>query len=157
MDKLCTGPCGQKKPRTEFYKQAKAKDGLQGWCKACVKKRQKETRKPTDPKKQRASNLKKLYGLTIEQWDHMLIAQAGRCALCNDPLLSPHVDHSHDTGEVRGLLCLHCNTMLGRVERLGLAKLEGYLLPKRIERSMTLTAHDSKEALYLRFLSSSYH
>lgn len=89
--------------------------------------RKKQTRKPIAPQKQRAASLKYLYGLTVEEWNHMLIDQAGRCALCDAPMKDPHVDHSHITGEVRGLLCLQCNTMLGRVERLGLPGIEVYL------------------------------
>ena len=160
MEKRCTGPCGELKPIEAFSKRSKAKDGRQAWCKICVKERQKKLRRPIDPKKQRAFNLKRRYGLTVEQWDEMLIAQSGLCALCMEALRDPHVDHSHATGEVRGLLCLWCNTMLGRVERLGLPYIERYLLPKEISCSMALNVSEKSSvrfALYWRFLSSSYN
>lgn len=57
------------------------------------------------------------YGLTLEDWDQMLIAQSGRCAVCNDQFHNdpkePAVDHNHQTGKVRGLLCNNCNLGLG--------------------------------------------
>jgi hypothetical protein len=63
-----------------------------------------------------ASNLKK-YGLTIDEYYEMEQAQDYRCAIChtNEPGGRGrwHVDHDHDTGKVRGLLCIHCNLGLG--------------------------------------------
>lgn len=71
------------------------------------------------------------YGLTREQWDALLAAQGGRCAICgrSDPLgiglkNGFHVDHDHaccpgkrSCGDcVRGLLCNHCNPMLGHAD-----------------------------------------
>lgn len=61
----------------------------------------------------------KKYGLTIEQYDSMLARQDGSCAICKstEPRMKNagrlYVDHCHETGEVRGLLCFRCNTMLG--------------------------------------------
>lgn len=60
------------------------------------------------------SYLKRRYGITFDQWTEMLIAQSGRCAICLDPMVDPHVDHDHSTGSVRGLLCTNCNTGLGK-------------------------------------------
>jgi hypothetical protein len=136
MEKRCTGPCGELKPVEAFSKRSKAKDGRQSWCKACMKARKKV--KPTDPKKQRAWTLKHRYGVTVELWDQMLINQSGLCALCNEPMKNPHVDHSHTTLVVRGLLCLRCNTMLGDVERLGLLRIEQYLLAERSFLTQTM-------------------
>jgi len=55
------------------------------------------------------------YGLTAEQYDQMLIEQAQRCALCGEESNGRpwHVDHCHDSGKVRGVLCDHCNIGLG--------------------------------------------
>ena len=79
----------------------------------------------------RRSKLKNKYGVTLEQYDAMLAAQGGVCAICGTsepkgkrgafgPTFS--VDHCHTTGKIRGLLCGLCNPALGAfgdsVERL---------------------------------------
>ena len=56
------------------------------------------------------------YSLTMEQFGQMLIAQDGRCDICNEPLnRNLHIDHNHQTGKVRGLLCNGCNTGIGHL------------------------------------------
>ena len=68
---------------------------------------------------QRSKRLEK-YGLTLNDYDAMLEEQQGVCAICGgEPdtrwrMLA--VDHDHATGKVRGLLCMVCNTMIGRLE-----------------------------------------
>lgn len=61
--------------------------------------------------------LKRHYNITLEDWDQMLIAQSGRCAICNEPmnpdLKEPVVDHDHQNGKIRGLLHNNCNAVLG--------------------------------------------
>jgi hypothetical protein len=57
-----------------------------------------------------------MYGITLEQYDEMLVAQGGVCAVCKrEPRddISLHVDHDHATGVIRGLLCFRCNNSLG--------------------------------------------
>jgi hypothetical protein len=44
----------------------------------------------------------------------MIEAQGGLCAICAGPLDRPHVDHDHETGKVRGILCFNCNAGLGK-------------------------------------------
>lgn len=58
------------------------------------------------------------------EFTRLLIEQSGRCAACGDPMVGlrePVVDHCHETGEVRGLLCVRCNVaegmLLGLPER----------------------------------------
>ena len=58
------------------------------------------------------------YKLAQEDYEAMLVAQDGRCAICRSDEWGgksgvPHVDHDHVTGEVRGLLCAGCNNGLG--------------------------------------------
>lgn len=62
------------------------------------------------------------HGLTLEQYDQMLAAQGGVCAICGDPPTVGfnkrlHIDHDHKTGVKRGLLCMHCNHSLERLEK----------------------------------------
>lgn len=59
----------------------------------------------------RRSHLKIAYGITPEQFEQMAADQEHRCAICDEAEL--HVDHDHETGEVRGLLCGKCNKGLG--------------------------------------------
>jgi hypothetical protein len=55
------------------------------------------------------------YGLSQADYDAMLARQGGVCAICRKKSNRPlQVDHCHKTGKVRGLLCLNCNTALGR-------------------------------------------
>lgn len=70
--------------------------------------------------------LYKKYGITIEQYWEMHAAQNGGCAICKrtDPIgrvakVDPMwlaVDHDHETGQIRGLLCMHCNTAIGQLD-----------------------------------------
>lgn len=61
--------------------------------------------------------LQKRYGITADQYDEMLVQQQALCAICETDTPRGqgrfHVDHNHDTGAIRGLLCLACNAMLG--------------------------------------------
>ena len=65
----------------------------------------------------RAWRLKDKYGITLERYEEMLATQDGNCAICERPPMCRRlsVDHDHQTGRVRGLLCGHCNLMLGWV------------------------------------------
>jgi hypothetical protein len=66
------------------------------------------------------------YGISPEEFATLIAEQDGKCAICREPpngkangrarsghLPSLHVDHDHDTGKIRGLLCGPCNTGLG--------------------------------------------
>lgn len=56
------------------------------------------------------------YGITEEDTQAMWLMQGGRCDICRDRIdvLSAHVDHNHETQEVRALLCSSCNQGLGQ-------------------------------------------
>lgn len=133
MTKFCT-KCKVEYPLELF---AKDKSGTQPWCKNCQAEYRKvnkaaieEYRKlyaadPNNVSKFREANLRKSYGLTLEEYTRMYDAQQGRCAICNVPeeltksvnktkQKRLHVDHCHKTGKVRGLLCTCCNNVLGR-------------------------------------------
>jgi hypothetical protein len=60
----------------------------------------------------------KIYGLTLEDYDAMLENQNGVCAICNKEETTKNknlfVDHDHQTGKVRSLLCNNCNSGLGQ-------------------------------------------
>lgn len=71
-----------------------------------------------DSKQRTAKNayLKRTYNITLDEYDVLLDAQGGVCAICKRPprTRSLHVDHDHKTGLIRGLLCMPCNTQLLR-------------------------------------------
>ena len=71
-----------------------------------------------------SAKLKHRYGITLDEYKNILASQNGACAICERPpehAGNPEhwndilcVDHDHDTGVVRGLLCNHCNLLLKR-------------------------------------------
>ena len=67
-------------------------------------------------KKSRDHKLARRYGLTAGSYNELLESQKGRCAICGNlpDTRRLSVDHDHETGVVRGLLCSHCNTGLGQ-------------------------------------------
>lgn len=54
-------------------------------------------------------NLRKRYGITIEQFEAILHAQGGVCAVCKRGNVVFCLDHNHKTLKVRGVVCLNCN------------------------------------------------
>ncbi len=77
----------------------------------------------------RRTSLKRLYGITLEEYATMYEAQKGACRICGEIYDRLDVDHDHRTKKIRGLLCRKCNVMLGHVyEDIGiLENAIGYL------------------------------
>ena len=64
----------------------------------------------------RDNYLRRTFGITLDEYNQMLAEQDGRCAICRATCKSGRqlaVDHCHETGVVRGLLCMNCNRVLG--------------------------------------------
>lgn len=73
-----------------------------------------------NPRSVKNTNLRR-YGVTIEDYERMLVEQGDACAICREPFdhdeyRGIHVDHCHTNGTVRGLLCRGCNTMLANAK-----------------------------------------
>lgn len=71
-----------------------------------------------NPLKRKSQRLKQ-YGIEVSDFNDMMAVQGGRCAICghsdtSKPNFFPVVDHCHETGRVRGLLCMSCNQGLGK-------------------------------------------
>ncbi|MFF0782014.1 endonuclease VII domain-containing protein [Streptomyces sp. NPDC003720] len=98
--KLCL-KCGEVKPWSEWHRNATASDGLSTRCKACR------------AAEGRARHLKRHYGLTEAERDELVASQGGVCCICL-AAVPAHVDHCHETGRVRGVLCFSCNAALGQ-------------------------------------------
>jgi Autographiviridae endonuclease VII len=129
--KVC-GKCGETKPLDDFYHHRYGAARRQHWCKTCQKTAI-LTGYKNDPKKHAAYNrqwdrrnpekkadsaLKTRRGLAHGTYAQMLTAQDGKCAICGTAS-GPrrfHVDHDHDTGQIRGLLCSPCNTGIGQLK-----------------------------------------
>ena len=106
--------CGVEKPLEAFNRNWKAKDGRLRTCAPC-----RNHLRRTDPNKDREirrNNLWQKFKITLDEYDAMLESQGGVCAICEKPCPSGRalaVDHCHDTGQIRGLLCMKCNRGLG--------------------------------------------
>jgi hypothetical protein len=115
--------CKETKPKSDFYKNITNKCGLQSYCKVCTNAKATAKRKE-NPDKRREYGfkclLKTTYGMSLADFDALMDAQDGRCAICgrsdNPGSRRLHIDHDHTTGEVRGLLCHNCNSLLGHAK-----------------------------------------
>jgi len=69
------------------------------------------------PNKSKDWQLRRDYGITLEDYNKILTQQNNACKLCNSsPIKNPSVDHSHTTGKVRGIVCQGCNIVIGFFE-----------------------------------------
>ncbi len=60
-----------------------------------------------------SAQLKNRYGINMDIYDEMFNIQNGKCYICLDKDKKLHVDHNHETGKVRKLLCRECNQGIG--------------------------------------------
>lgn len=107
----------QLSPSSKTYK--KFKNGIKPWCKECYKT---YTRNYMKEKRSLSGSSQdhylKKYGLTRDEVNLMMEEKNHKCDICGNE--SDHrygklnVDHCHDTGKVRGLLCFSCNVMIGQ-------------------------------------------
>lgn len=131
--RFCT-MCRENLPVERFDTYKRGLFGLRSNCKSCMNARNRvqyhKTKDLSDRAKRRQAwkdrtttterriilfgyNLKSKYGITLDDWEFILRDQTGRCEICSEPMVRPHVDHCHETKVVRGLLCDHCNRGLG--------------------------------------------
>ncbi|WSW95722.1 endonuclease VII domain-containing protein [Streptomyces sp. NBC_00989] len=93
--------CEAVKPHVDWERNKSSVDGWSSYCRECRAERN------------RISYLKRKYGLAPAELDALIAEQLGICCIC---LTAPaeHVDHCHETGRVRGVLCFSCNAALGQ-------------------------------------------
>lgn len=120
MNTKACNVCGVTKSLEDFYRYNTRKNRPHyATCKECQKAR---TRKWLDnnPESKAVSGWKQRgIDCTWEQFEQMLQEQDSVCKLCRKPAHSGSrlaVDHNHESGEVRGLLCLSCNQLIGKIE-----------------------------------------
>ena len=141
--------CHKAKEDKDFYPRPDRSCGLTSACRECsvllaktIYKRR-ISRDPAYAKRYyakhkdryRASSILKRYRISIEECDRMLESQNGTCAICkvetpesNGKMLC--IDHDHETGMVRGLLCSNCNRALGHLRESvpAMFNMIGYIL-----------------------------
>lgn len=115
MKKICI-KC--KKPKSDYHKDKHSSDGFRNICKECAKEKSKEYYRLSDRYRSivRNSGLKNRFGITNEDYFEMLKDQGGVCGICEtlpEDGKYFHIDHDHESGEIRGLLCKNCNHGLG--------------------------------------------
>lgn len=134
--------CSEMKPRAEFNRNKSHRDGSGSYCRRCrneygrwwSKTNQEKVRlknlkwRKSHPEQNRECNhaawIKSEYGITRDGYSEMLLRQGGVCAICKKAETVEwegvtkrlSVDHSHETGKVRALLCNNCNRVIGLVE-----------------------------------------
>ena len=132
MTKQCT-KCNNIKELDQFNIDSRVASGLQNVCRICRNRHLRERYKlnpkkgiassrlwqAKNPEKVEDTQLKRRYGITLDQKKQLLNDQGHSCPLClrhqeklNRPLM---VDHCHKTKKVRELLCFTCNTALGLI------------------------------------------
>lgn len=105
--KVCS-QCNTRKPFDDYHRKSDSPDDRAGVCIDCK------------TKNRRAYHLSYTYDITEEHYFTLLDEQFGCCAVCgsDDETIGGHlhVDHDHETGDIRGLLCSNCNTGLGLLQ-----------------------------------------
>lgn len=141
--KFCNG-CGLNKDLNFFGKDRSNKDGLTHRCKSCRNPQSKEWQRKNPEKvkeanrknrekrkeyynsperklKYRSWELERKFGITHEDYELMLAEQDGVCKICKQHRVASNkyymaIDHCHNTGKIRGILCTRCNTAIGLLE-----------------------------------------
>lgn len=125
LTKICT-VCRLPKALYEYHKSKATKDGYGYRCKSCdyqARIKYRTERKLQFQALTRKEYRKRVYGITSDDFDKLWLNQQGKCPICDkeltDGLGIKHapskavIDHCHDTGKIRGILCTMCNKGLG--------------------------------------------
>lgn len=114
--------CKRNLPIGEFYKSKELLCGLGTRCRRCSL----------------GYEWARKFGLSLEAADALLEAQSGTCRACKSTE-DLHLDHNHDTGEIRGFLCGNCNRALGLLhdDPLVIVRLLKYLAPDMLKVEFT--------------------
>lgn len=122
--KVCLN-CLRTRHVDEYGRNACGVLGRQAVCRECIAVRAKESWDAQTPEERKRRMLRDKFGITLEEYNAMRDAQGGVCAICHHPetvvdrrsgkVRDLAVDHNHETGEIRGLLCGRCNSALGHI------------------------------------------
>jgi hypothetical protein len=118
--KICN-ICGKLYGLHHYNKCKSKKNGIRGECKYCQSNtRKKYSINNYDSYNEYIRKIKRIYGVSKEDYEDMYSKQDGCCSICgkkeSESNRRLHIDHDHKTGKVRELLCSNCNTTLGKVK-----------------------------------------
>lgn len=99
--------CGESKSESEFHRSPSNLDGIRGSCRSCTAKYWKKWN-TSNSEQARIARLKHKYGLTEDEYK----ALPDRCEICSGQK-KLCIDHDHNFGFIRGVLCDNCNKSLG--------------------------------------------
>lgn len=122
--------CGETVSVDRFYRAPQNRKGRTGRCRRCILQYMKGRH---DPIKKRDYDLRRNYGFGLDVFEEKLASQGNRCAICRSDEVRGsgdwHVDHCHQSGRVRQILCSPCNSGLGmfRDDPMILRAAAGYL------------------------------
>lgn len=110
--------CKETKVLTDFWKKKSEPLGYRYQCKACAYI---DRNSILTAEKIRGYNLRSKFGLSVSDYYKILAEQNNVCKICGSPdpkskHMVFHVDHDHNTGKIRGLLCGNCNLALGNAK-----------------------------------------
>lgn len=116
--KTC-GRCRRSLPIAEFrLRVGAARRWHESYCRPCARAYAAEWKAnhPGYAEYQRRARLRHRYGIEADEYDALLLAQGGCCAICGAKpgARSLDVDHEHEGDKVRGLLCRNCNHLIGK-------------------------------------------
>lgn len=102
--------CGKDVALDHFHRNPQRKDRRGSYCVDCIRQ--------LANKVNRTATVAK-YGMSEQDYEDMAAAQGYKCRICERPASKERyeklaIDHCHKTGQVRGLLCMYCNTSLGK-------------------------------------------
>src|SRR5882672_2269796 len=116
--------CGRTLPIDRFTKDCTRSSGYKSVCKTCQRPRNRTSEnKPSVKERKYFSGIWKRFKCSREHYEFLLNRQKGLCGICGKPQHSAKsevkrlcIDHSHKTGEIRELLCVLCNRLVGFLE-----------------------------------------
>lgn len=113
--------CNKTQPLNKFARAGWSASGYHSYCILCKREHERDAekkRRGTRYQSMRNLRLKRVYGITAQEYDDRLVIQGGGCGICgknNDGKVKLSIDHDATTGKLRGILCGNCNRAIGQL------------------------------------------
>lgn len=119
-------PCGARRRKQQWRQRYAASPEIraagvqrvQAWRGALTPEQRTPEKIEAEKRREREYRLQRKYGIGVDEFDALLAAQDGRCAICGTDAPNGQgwqVDHDHESGAVRGILCFGCNVSIGHL------------------------------------------